>query len=210
MAGLDFYCVYFTTIRTFLSYENVPSHRRGSGKLSPRVNVPTPSPQGNADPSEMGEHLSYFQLFPGQGAHYITRQSFPVSQNPDILGRRPSPRHLKRIFLGQQVLCQAPTPHTLQGSHYITPSFRARAPRTRLASGLREPLETSSQAPLSPACGTHIAAFCLPSSPWRAGPWALVGESALICPSVWGVACWAPRASSSRFSTCTLLGKVFC
>lgn len=49
---------------------------------SPWVNVTIPSPQGNADPSKIGEYLSYFQIFPGKGAHYIIRQSFPVSQNP--------------------------------------------------------------------------------------------------------------------------------
>lgn len=49
---------------------------------SPWVNVTIPSPQGNADPSKIGVYLSYFQIFPGKGAHYIIRQSFPVSQNP--------------------------------------------------------------------------------------------------------------------------------
>lgn len=84
MANLIFYCVYFITAKTFLSsHENVPSHRlKVPDKISLWVNVTMFSSQGNADPCRIGEYSSYFQIFPGKGAHDIIRQSFPVSQNP--------------------------------------------------------------------------------------------------------------------------------
>lgn len=52
---------------------------QGQGKPLP---PPTPTPQGSAAPSEVREHWSYFQIFPGKGAHDMIRQSFPVSPNP--------------------------------------------------------------------------------------------------------------------------------
>lgn len=99
----------------------VPCHRlKVVCKLSPWVNVTIPLLQGNAGPSRMGEYLSYFQIFPGKGAHYIIRQSFPVSQNPRHSWYQTFPAAPEvNFFLVSKCFVRPLTLHTLRGSGYF-------------------------------------------------------------------------------------------
>lgn len=110
--------------------------------------------QGNADLSRIGEYLSYFQIFPGKGAHYIIRQSFPVSQNPRHSWYQTFPAAPEvNFFLVSKCFVRPLTLHTLEGSCYIPPhtTSELRAPSNRLVGGLRGPCETSSRACISSA-----------------------------------------------------------
>lgn len=92
------------------------------------VNVTISSPQGKADLFRIGEHLSYFQIFPGKGAHCSVRQSFPFQclETPDILGTRPFLLHLKLIFPWSVSALSGPdSSYTRWALVTLSPSIRA-------------------------------------------------------------------------------------
>lgn len=113
-----------SSVSIFYHSERIPPcHRlKVLCKLSPWVDVTIPVLQGNADPSRTGEYLSYFQIFPGKGAHYIIRQSFPVSQNPRHSWYQTFPAAPEvNFFLVSKCFVRPLTLHTLRGSCYNSP-----------------------------------------------------------------------------------------
>lgn len=70
-------------------------------------------------PNKIGEYLSYFQIFPGKGAHDIIRQSFPVSQNPRHSWYQTFPAAPEVNFsLVSKCFVRPWTRHTLRSSCY--------------------------------------------------------------------------------------------
>lgn len=127
--------VFLTTILS--SYENVPSHRlKVPGKLSPWVRVTTPSPSPLA-PSKIGEFWSYFQIFPGKGAHDMIRQSFPASPNPRRSCSQTFPAAPEvNLPWSVSALSGTGSPHTRSLLLHHPPASELRAREEQVGSGL--------------------------------------------------------------------------